>query len=228
MRGEFLLIFVLSLLYLFIFFRIKIKKIFLIFLITLITTSPYLIRNILIFEKITVLESFGYNLWRGNNPYAMQNSFVEGSGVIDENLRNKIDAIPKDKFYTINFNEIFIDQATINIKKEPTGYLIFFVKKAISFLFINIDSRYPKYWNPLNYLPVLLLGITSLIGIVFSDKKSYQLNYLIFIFFVNIIIFSTFFILPRYKLVILPLQIIFTNVLVERIREKFFYQREKN
>ena len=100
--------------------------------------------------------------------------------------------------------------------------MLVFVKKIISFLFIIIGSMDPKYWNPLHYLPVLLLGITSLIGIVISDKKSYKFNYLIFIFFINIAIFSSVSILPRYKLAILPLQIIFTNVLIEHIKNKFF------
>ena len=89
-----------------------------------------------------------------------------------------------------------------------------------------MDSMDPRYWNPLHYLPTLLLGITSLIGLVLSDKKSYKFNYLILIFFVIIIIFSMVSILPRYKLVILPLQIIFTNVLIERIVKRFIPQRE--
>ena len=119
-------------------------------------------------------------------------------------------------------DKLFLDQAIKNITKEPIGYLIFFVKKVISMLFIIIGSMDPRYWNPLHYLPVLLLGATSLIGIVLSDKKSYKFNYLIFIFFVNIVIFSSVSILPRYKLVILPLQIIFTNVLIEHIKKNFF------
>ena len=44
-------IFVLSILYLLFFFKTPIKKISLIFLITLITISPYLIRNFIIFEN---------------------------------------------------------------------------------------------------------------------------------------------------------------------------------
>ena len=228
LRGEFWAIFVLSLLYLFLFFKIPIKKISLIFLITLITISPYLIRNVLIFKKITVLESFGYNLWKGNHPAAMESSFVEGSEIMNENLMEKLNAIPKDKFWRINFDKMYLEEAITNIMKEPTGHLIFFFKKTISFLFISNKSHDPRYSNPLHYLPLLLLGITSLMGIILSDKKSYQLNYLIFIFLLNIIIFSTVSIMSRYKLIILPLQIIFTNVLVERIREKFFYQRKNN
>jgi len=73
-----------------------------------------------------------------------------------------------------------------------------------------------------------LIGLTSLTGILLSGKKSTQFYYLIFLFLLNVFIFSSVSILPRYKLVIFPLQIIFTNVLLERINNKFFYQKEKN
>ena len=222
LRGEFRIISILSILYLFLFFKIPIKKVLLIFLITLVTISPYLIRNYLIFGKITIVETSGYNLWKGNHPHALENSRVEGSEMVNENLKKLNDAIPRDKFYRINRDKLFFDQAIKNIMEKPIEYIIFFLKKAISFQFIIMDSMDPRYWNPLHYLPTLLLGITSLIGLVLSDKKSYKFNYLILIFFVIIIIFSMVSILPRYKLVILPLQIIFTNVLIEHIKKNFF------
>ena len=222
LRGEFRIIFVVSIFYLFLFFKIPIKKIFLIFLITLVTTSPYLIRNFIIFGKITVVETSGYNLWKGNHPHALQNSRVEGSEMVSENLKKLNDSIPRDKFYRINRDKLFFDQAIKNIIKKPLEYLIFSLKKAISFQFIILDSMDLRYWNPLHYLPLLLLGVTSLIGLILSDKKSYKFNYLILIFFIIIIIFSMASILPRYKLIILPFQIIFTGVLIKYVKEKFF------
>ncbi len=230
LRGEFRIIFVISILYLFIFFKVSIKKILLIFLITLVTVSPYLFRNFIIFNKITLVETVGYNLWKGNHPLAMKNSVVEGldfSTERDVKLNEQIDALPKDKFYRINRNTVFLDQAIKNIMSEPMGYLIFYVKKAISFFFITINPQDPRYWNPLHYLPVLLLGITSLIGLILSDKKSYKFNYLILIFFLIIGIFSMVSILPRYKLIIFPFQIIFTGVLIKYVKEKFFANQNK-
>jgi len=226
LRGEFWVIFLLSVIYLFIFFKIKIKQLLLIILISLITTSPYLARNFLIFEKITVLESFGYNLWKGNHPFAKKNSAPQGSEISNENIEKKLKEIKIDKYYRINWDQIFLEEAVNNILEDPLGYLFFYIKKVISFILININSGDSKYWNPMHYLPLLLFGITSLIGIVLSDKKSNQFNYLILIFFLNVFIFSTVSILPRYKLAILPLQIIFTNVLIERIVKKL-YQRKK-
>jgi 4-amino-4-deoxy-L-arabinose transferase-like glycosyltransferase len=218
LRGEYVAIIIFSLLYLFTFFSTSLKKILLIILIVFITISPYLIRNVIIFESATITKSVGYNLWKGNN----SNSTVQGSELIDKDLQNQIEKISKDKFYRIKFDNIFFNKAIENIMGEPTKYLILFLKKFASFLFIDIASSNPIYYNPFHYLPVLLLGVTSLGGITLSNKKSHKLNYLIFIFFINAIIFSSFFILPRYKLVILPFQIIFTNILIDYISKKFF------
>jgi len=222
LRGEFVLILLISFLYLFFYFKITIKNISLMILIILLTISPYLIRNMVVIDTITITKSLGYNLWKGNNP----SSLVEGGVIIDENLKKEINNIPKDKFYGINFNKVFLDRATENIINDPTRYLTLFTKKFMSFLFIDIQSSRQDYYKPLHYLPVLLLAITSLIGIILSDKKSNKLNYLILIYFVNIIIFSSFFILPRYKLFIFPFQIIFTNVLIEYISKRYFRRNE--
>ena len=217
LRGEFAIILFFSLIYLFLFFKISIKNILLIFLITLITTSPYLIRNIVTFKTFTITKSFGYNLWKGNN----SNSTVSGSYLIDNNLQKQIDKVQINKFYQINLDKIFLDEAIKNISEKPKRYLILFSKKVASFIFIDINSKESNYYNPLHYLPVLLIGITSVIGIILSDKKSHKLNYLILIFFINILIFSSFFILARYKLIILPVQIIFSNIFFEFINKNF-------
>ena len=217
LRGEFILILIISILYLFIFFKVNLKNILIIIIISLITISPYLIRNILIFEEITITKSFGFNLWKGNNI----NSGVEGSEFMNEKLKEKIDAVYKNKLFRINMDKIFMEEAIKNISDSPIKYFTLYIKKIISFIFIDVDSTQPNYYNPLHYLPLLLIGITSLIGIILSDKKSSKMNYLILIFFMNILIFSSFFILPRYKLAILPLQLIFTNIFILNIKKYF-------
>ena len=226
LRGESIAIVFLSSMYLFFFFKIPIKNIFIIFLITLVTISPYLIRNIIIFEKATIIKSFGYNFWRGNHPEALKNSLVEGSELRYGNLSEQIHSIPKDNNFRFNYDKLFLSEAIKNIGSNPIGYIIFSIKKGLSFLLINAKSMDPKYFNPFNYLPLLVLGITSLIGIGLSDKKSYKFNFLIMVFFIYVMIFSAVAILPRYKLIILPLQIIFTNVLIERFKKIFFNHKK--
>ena len=215
-RREFIAILVLSSLFLFLFYKIPKKNILLIVLIAMVTISPYLIRNILIFDKIIIQAGFGYNVWKANNP----NAKVEGSTVIDDNLQKQIDKVAKDKFYRINEDKIFFNEGIKYIIEEPKRYLILYLKKIVSFLFIDIDSSEPHYYNHFHYIPVLLIGITSLLGIFFSDKKSYKLNYLILVFFFYVITFSLCAILPRYKLAIIPLQIIFTNILINYVKKR--------
>ena len=220
-RREFVAVFVLSSLYLFFFFKLPIKKILQIILITSITISPYLIRNFIIFEKITIQAGFGYNLWKANNP----SSKVEGYSIVDDGLQQKIDKIPRDKFYRINEDKIYLNQAIKHIKEDPNRYFVLYLKKITSFLFIDIDSSQSNYYYPLHYIPILLIGTASLFGIILSNKKSYKLNYLILIFFLYIMVFSIFALLPRYKLSIIPLQIIFTGVVLNYIQNKFLKKK---
>ena len=139
---------------------------------------------------------------------------------MENDLLMKREKIPKNKYYRIAEDKILVNEALSNIENDPTKYLALYFKKAASFMFIDIESSNPNYYNPIHYLPLILLGITSLIGIFLTDKKSYRLNYLILIFFFYIITFSFFFILPRYKLFIIPFQIIFTNNLITYIQKR--------
>ena len=238
LRGEFIALFVLSILYLVLFLKLNIKSILIIILLTLFVVSPYLVRNILVFDTITITKSIGRNLWKGNNAQ----TDVEGKSYLqrelaeknynyisnldlnqkDLNLVERLNQIPADKYYDINVDKVFYNEGIKNIKNEPIKYLRLYVKKMLSFIFIDLNSLYPNYYHPLHYLPVLFISITSIIGIILSKKNSYQINFLILFFIVNIAIVSVFFILPRYKLAILPLQIIFSNIFFEYIKKNFF------
>ena len=136
-------------------------------------------------------------------------------------MYEEIDKIPKNKFYRINFDKIFLEEAVKNIKKNPEKYLILYLKRTASYFFIDLESSKYNYYNPVHYLPIVLLGITSLIGIFLSDKKSYRLNYLIFILLFYIFVFSFFSIMPRYKLYIIPIQIILTNIFINFVIKKY-------
>ena len=220
LRGEFIAFFLLSILYIFFFFKINLKKIIIITVITAAVVSPYLARNIILLDKITITKSIGYNLWKGNNP----NSNVEGNPKFEtySNLKEKLEQVPKDKYFDVNADEVFQKEGLKNIKNDPARYFILYLKKILSFIFIDINSSYPYYYHPLHFLPVLLIGATSMFGILLSNKNHLQMNFLILYFIINIAIMSVFFILPRYTLAILPLQIIFSNILFERIKSNFF------
>ena len=218
LRGEFIILFILSTLYLALFLKMNLKHITMIILLTIIVISPYLTRNIILVDKIIITQSIGYNLWKGNNSEAD----VEGKYYDDLNIIEQINKIPQDKYYEINLDKIFLKQGVKNIKNEPIKYFGLYVKKTLSFIFIDLNSSRGNYYHPLHYLPILFISITSIIGIILSRKSSYQINFLILFFIVNVAIVSVFFILPRFKLAIIPLQIIFSNILFEYIRNNFF------
>ena len=235
-RREFIVIIIITSMYLFLFFKKPAKDILLILLISTLTVSPYLIRNYIAFDKIIIHSGFGYNLWKGNNPSSRVEGFAQSEANsllpatfnnIDEfnNMKLKLENIPKDKFYRINQDKIFVKEAAKNIKGDPTRYLILYLKKIFSYIFFDLNSTQPNYYNPSHYLPILLIAITSSIGIFLSNKKSYHLNYLILIYAFYITVIPIFAVLPRYKLYIIPLQIIFSFIFINFIKEKYFSKK---
>ena len=218
LRGEFIALFLLSILYIVLFLKMNLKKIVMIILLTVVVISPYLIRNIIVLDAITITKSFGYNLWKGSNSKAT----VEGYYYPDSNLQEQIDKVPVNNYYDINADKVYLNEGFKNIKNNPTRYIGLYLKRILSFVFIDINSSHPMYYHPMHYLPVLFIGITSILGIVLSKKNSYLINFLILYFVANIAIVSIFFILPRYTLAILPLQIIFSNIFFQYIKNNFF------
>ena len=218
LRGEFIAFFLLSILYIVLFLKMNLKSIIMIILLTVVVISPYLVRNIILLDTITITKSIGYNLWKGNNP----DSTVEGNPNFDSDLKEQVSKVPKDKYYDINVDKVFQEEGLKNIKNNPTRYFVLYLKKILSFIFIDINSSYPNYYHPLHYLPVLLIGITTIFGIFLYNKNSHQINFLTLYFIANITIISVFFILPRYSLAILPLQVIFSNVFFEYTKNNFF------
>ena len=64
-------------------------------------------------------------------------------------------------------------------------------------MLIDLNANYKDYYSPLHIIPKLILGITTIIGIVLSlSFKVNTLNYFMFYYFSNIGLFSIFFILP--------------------------------
>ena len=221
-RGEFFLILIFSLTYILAFKKINFSYFVKILLIISIVVSPYLIRNYLHFNEIILIKSKGYNLWKGNNSKAkVEGYFYEFEEF--KSLHNQLEMLKKDKYYEIKRDDLFFKEALNNISKNPDIYLKLFLKKIISFYFIDVNSTYPNYYHYLNVIPILLISFLSLPGILFfiKDKKTFNSNYLILYLFFNLIIFSIFFILPRSKLVILPIQIILASYSLIYLYKKF-------
>ena len=218
-RGEFLIFYFFTLFYFFIFYKRQFKIILISLLLTLLTISPYLIRNYFYFDNLTLTKSFGYNLLKGNNP-----SFkVEGDIELIEKIKKDEKNIKLDNDYEFELDNLFRDKALTFIRNNPLEYLKLYLLKIFSFLFFDLNSSYQYYYNFFHIVPKIIISITSLFGAITAIGKKGFFQYLSFYFFLNIFLFSIFFILPRYSLILLPVQILLSIDFIKYLRRKFFY-----
>ncbi len=214
-RGEFLLTYILTLTYIFILNK-KIKYLLVGFIISFIIISPYVLRNYEITNKVVITESFGFNLWKGNNLL----SKVEGNDKIyKEQMKNDYENLNLDQTYDIEMDKIYKVEAIENISTEPYRYLKLYIKKFFSYMFFDLDSSRSHYFNPFHILPKIILSLASFFGLIYLLKsKKIGLNYFAYFYIYNIALFSIFFILPRYSLMLLPAQIILICFLIQRLK----------
>ena len=225
-RGEFILILVPTLIYKLIFKKINIFNLIKILLISFIIVSPYLVRNYINFEKIHIANVTGYALWKGNNPSLKVEGFENFNKF--ENIKSKLENIPYDNFYETKRDNIFFKAAMKNILGEPDVYLLLYIKKIFSFYFFDINSSYKNYYHFMHIIPIALISILSLPGLViFLRSKNFHQRYLMIYLVIYILIFSLFFILPRYKLAILPIQIILSTFSINYLLNKMTLKIKK-
>ena len=80
----------------------------------------------------------------------------------------------------------------------------------------------------MHIIPVALISILSLPGlIIFLKSKNFHKRYFMIYLMLYILIFSLFFILPRYKLVILPIQIILSTFSINYLLNKITLKIKK-
>ena len=222
-RGEYFIFVLFSLVYLY-FKNKQITKVLTISALILLIISPYLIRNFNIFNVITITKSSGYNLLKGNHP----NTKVEGTPMflsvgkvvpeVNEKLQKLIENGPNVKYDLIQ-DQILLDQAIEFIKENPKKYFLLYFKKFFSFMFLDINSSYPNYYSPFHIIPKLFLSITTLLGLVLSFKfKLNIINYVALFYIANLGLFSFFFILPRYSLSLLLIQVILSLFLLKKYK----------
>ena len=212
-RGEFFLFYIFSLIYFSLFNKKIIKILLLTFILTSIVISPYVVRNFINFDSLVLTKSLGYNLLKGNNA-----SFkVEGSHEFIEKKYNRNALIIKtNNKYEINLDNFYKKKAIEHLKQDPLKYINFYFLKVFSFIFIDLESSYPNYYHPLHIVPKLLISLISIIGAVSLMKKKGFFQFLSIFYLLNILLFSLFFILPRYSLILLPVKLLLSSVLIER------------
>ena len=223
LRGEYFIFVILSLIYLYLNQK-QIVKILIISMATLLIVSPYLYRNYNIFGVITITKSAGYNLLKGNHPRTK----VEGVGMFSniekvipevktqlEDLKSKGPA----QNYDLLQDKILMEQAVIFIKDNPLRYINLYIKKFLAFMFFDLSATYPNYYSPMHIIPKVLIALSSFIGIILAFRLSVSIsNYFILFYLANIGLFSIFFILPRYSLSLLTIQIILSLYALKKIK----------
>ena len=100
LRGEFFAFHLLSIIFL-LFKKINYKKVFLSIIISLILVSPYLIRNYIIFKSISIAKAEGYDLWKGNNPYAGVEGNMNINLELNKELKIKIENLEASNDYDL-------------------------------------------------------------------------------------------------------------------------------
>jgi hypothetical protein len=228
-RGEFFLILITIILLAIYKKNIKINNLIKVILIIFITVSPYLIRNYNTFNEIVIVKSLGYNLWKGNNEYSPVEGYENYKSPKLYNFKIELDKLEKNKNYEISRDNFFLDKAKTNLIKDPSRYISLFFKKLFSFYFIDLNSSYKNYYHYLHFFPILLISILSVPGfLILLKKNKYRINYLELYLLSNLFLFSVFFILPRYKLIIIPIQIIFVGFLIQYLFNKFYKKKLKD
>ena len=215
-RRDFILIYIFSLFYSYFFFKNSLKRILIILIVTFITISPYILRNYIAFDKFIVHSGLGYNLWKAYNVKAE----VEGFYIQSSVLKKELLKVKKDIYYRINEDKIYFNSAKEYILENPLESLKLFLKRLFSFFFIDLESSQKNYYNIFHILPNLSIAVFALIGLIVCNKKDKKLNYLLYILVAILLIYSLFALLPRYKLYILPFQIILSLKFLEFINYK--------
>jgi len=232
LRGEFLIVFLLSLIFFMLTNKKKIKFALITLFITFLIISPYIIRNYAYSNKILLVNVSGYALWKGNNHLAKVEGYNETlhpdfrDKWPDEkkffNLYKKLNDLKIDLIYESKRDKIFFEEAIINILQDKKKYFILYLKKFLSYFFIDINSSINNYYNPFHIVPVIVVAFMSLPGIIISitqkgNKKKY---YVLTMMFSLLFLISTFYILPRYKISIIMFQILFSLFTFDYIFKK--------
>ena len=219
-RGEFVLVFIFLLGMLS--KKIKYLNLIKVILIVSLVVSPYMIRNYVHFNSVILVKSLGFNLWKGNNELSLVEGYEEYDNIKFKKLKSNILNLEETKSYEINRDKLFMNEAKNYLIDDPVRYVNLFFKKLLAFYFVDLQSNYPKYYSFYNFVPTLLISLVSFPGLfIFYKKKNIKNNYLLLYLILNLIIFSIFFILPRYKLIILPIQIILIGCLIKYMLDKF-------
>lgn len=206
----------------FIFLTLKInwKKGVIFLTIVSLTIGTIVARNYHAFDKSFVLSTAGgYNLWRGHNETAGPN----GIGYISDDLYNLLDEIPTTQLFEIKQDKIYREYAFSYIKNNPTKIITSSFNKISTLWFYNRNPGDTSYNYVLSFwywAPWLFYLILSIIGTIIIKGKG--IKYLGILLIGVTITSIIFFVMPRYRIHLLPAIVVYAAIPISNISNRLF------
>lgn len=209
-----LLLLIIASLFLF-FHKVNIKHCILFLLVASIFIAPISLRNkhhFGFYYPLTIVN--GLALWCGNNIDATGSryNYIEPETPIPESIISQINSIKINKMYEKNRDDIFSREARNFMSENPLRVLQLSIKKFIFFWIHIYDKtiKYPGNNNILNWAPWITLLVFFLPSLKYLFSKINKNDFEILCLAYFSLVYSVFFVLPRYRLIILPIIILFS------------------
>jgi hypothetical protein len=205
----------------------KLGKISLVFFISILVVSPWLVRNFLVFKKFPLLKSTtGLNLWLGNNPSSSGTFFSKSGDDLNTIISQKFpEAL---KLSEVEQDAIFYREAMDYIKAHPVHYVKSVFKRLYYYWWFPPDELITK--NTLSYkklmgIPYSLLLILGMIGISSAMRSNWRDSLLLVTLLFSISLLYSLFVVGhlRYRVPIEPYFLLFASqtifTVLKRIRK---------
>lgn len=195
-----------------------VKSLFVIFIISFLIISPWTIRNYNVYGEFVFMKSTGAYLYRGNNPDYTETGFP--SQKLPE-IDNKTSYPHDHPYYGKKIKKMTLEYMVNN----PIITVKQFLQKFYDFWwFPKIAPEQTPIIRRITYLPLLLLGI---FGIIITMRRFKEVSALYIPLISFSFSYSIFFVLPRFRIPILPIFFIFSAYAVFYLADKMFKFKDK-
>lgn len=211
--------------------KINFFKMILIIITSLITLTPWTIRNYNIHKKlIPITTQFGVNLWIGNNPNATGTDYYKIKSIEKEEYILMTHTLPFNvqdslsKISEIERTNFYLNEVLNFIRKEPLKFIGLIFKKFYYYFWFAPSSEYSskdlekfRILFYIFYLPNFIIGIA---GVFLSIKNRKDVLLIIFsLIFISFVYILAHVGLIRYRLPIELYLLIFSAYFVASIRK---------
>jgi len=171
--------------------------------------GPWAVRNASVFGRVTPLTlSGGLSLWEGQNANATgtRSEYTDPKVRVPAELEAQLKALPITRDYEVERDRVFMRAALASIRRDPLAVLSRAGKKFVFYwaYYWGIEFTYPGATSVFYWLPWFLLLPLFVTGLwqTRHDFRKYLLFYIYF--FMGTTTAMVFFVIPRYRLFILP------------------------